>query len=355
MDQEGDGPNGKFFPSSVQTKDGNYIPSDYFLKSQACERCHSDIYKQWQSSMHHFSSFNNQWYRKSIEYMQEVDGVKQTKWCAGCHDPALALQRHDGHAYPAKHSQARSQRRPQLHDVPQHRSGEKHHGPGRFRSRISKTPRTRRQRKSRRPRASRFHGPSESRAASPRLPKTFHARASPRILLRLPQSPSRPAVQQLPLAARLQRIRQLASQRRLRPGSPRFLLPGNFDDVRRLPHAARPLQRRRQSRRLRPLSPLSRRQHRSAHRQRRLRATRSQPQFPARQTTQRGYFRHLSGFQKRILPNKFPTIRNRNSPPPSPSAKNPISPLRTAPPAKRVPSPPLSAAWTPPSAAAMTS
>jgi len=34
-------------------------PSDYFLKSQACERCHSDIYKQWQSSMHHFSSFNN--------------------------------------------------------------------------------------------------------------------------------------------------------------------------------------------------------------------------------------------------------------------------------------------------------
>jgi len=89
MDQEGDGPTGKFFPSSVQTKDGNYIPSDYFLKSQACERCHSDIYKQWQSSMHHFSSFNNQWYRKSIEYMQEVDGVKQTKWCAGCHDPAL--------------------------------------------------------------------------------------------------------------------------------------------------------------------------------------------------------------------------------------------------------------------------
>jgi len=89
MDQEGDGPNGKFFPSSVQTKDGNYIPSDYFLKSQACERCHSDIYKQWNSSMHHFSSFNNQWYRKSIEYMQEVDGVKPSKWCAGCHDPAL--------------------------------------------------------------------------------------------------------------------------------------------------------------------------------------------------------------------------------------------------------------------------
>ena len=89
MDQEGDGPHGKFFPSSAQTTDGKYIPSSYFLQSQACERCHSDIYKQWQSSAHHFSSFNNQWYRKSIEYMQEVEGVKPSKWCAGCHDPAL--------------------------------------------------------------------------------------------------------------------------------------------------------------------------------------------------------------------------------------------------------------------------
>src|ERR1700758_353140 len=89
MDHEGDGSGGKFFPSSVQTKDGNYIPADYFMKSKACERCHADIYKQWESSAHHFSSFNNQWYRRSIEYMQEVAGVRPSKWCAGCHDPAL--------------------------------------------------------------------------------------------------------------------------------------------------------------------------------------------------------------------------------------------------------------------------
>ncbi len=89
MDGEGDGPNGKFFPSSAQTRDGKNIPAKYFMQSQACERCHSDIYKQWNSSAHHFSSFNNQWYRKSIEYMQDVAGVKSSKWCAGCHDPAL--------------------------------------------------------------------------------------------------------------------------------------------------------------------------------------------------------------------------------------------------------------------------
>ncbi len=89
MDSEGDGPSGPFFPSSAQTKHHGQIPSTYFMESQSCERCHSDIYKQWQSSAHHFSSFNNPWYRKSIEYMQDVGGVQPSKWCAGCHDPAL--------------------------------------------------------------------------------------------------------------------------------------------------------------------------------------------------------------------------------------------------------------------------
>jgi tetratricopeptide (TPR) repeat protein len=89
MDREGDGFGGKFFPSSAQTKHDINIPSQYFMKSEACQRCHADIYAQWNSSMHHFSSFNNQWYRKSIEYMQDVAGVRSSKWCAGCHDPAL--------------------------------------------------------------------------------------------------------------------------------------------------------------------------------------------------------------------------------------------------------------------------
>ncbi len=89
MDEEGDGPRGKFFPSSGQTKGGVNIPAKYFMQSDACERCHQDIYKQWYGSMHHNSSFNNQWYRKSIEYMQDVVGVRPSKWCAGCHDPAL--------------------------------------------------------------------------------------------------------------------------------------------------------------------------------------------------------------------------------------------------------------------------
>ena len=89
MDSEGDGAKGQFFPSSSQVYGDRKIPSKFFMESDACERCHQDIFKEWNSSAHHFSSFNNQWYRKSIEYMQDVDGVKPSKWCAGCHDPAL--------------------------------------------------------------------------------------------------------------------------------------------------------------------------------------------------------------------------------------------------------------------------
>ena len=89
MDEEGDGSNGPFFPSSAQTAHGGKIPANFFMESEACQRCHADIYQEWQSSAHHFSSFNNQWYRKSIEYMQDVAGVKPSKWCGGCHDPAV--------------------------------------------------------------------------------------------------------------------------------------------------------------------------------------------------------------------------------------------------------------------------
>jgi Flp pilus assembly protein TadD len=89
MNEEGDGPQGPFFPSSAQVYGHQKIPSKFFMESDSCKRCHEDIYNQWYSSAHHFSSFNNQWYRKSIEYMQDTIGTKPSKWCGGCHDPAV--------------------------------------------------------------------------------------------------------------------------------------------------------------------------------------------------------------------------------------------------------------------------
>ena len=89
MDEESRGPASPFYPSSADTNVKGIIPANFFLTSDMCGRCHQEIYEQWRSSMHHFSSFNNQWYRKSIEYMQDMVGSRPSKWCAGCHDHAL--------------------------------------------------------------------------------------------------------------------------------------------------------------------------------------------------------------------------------------------------------------------------
>jgi tetratricopeptide (TPR) repeat protein len=89
MQEEGAGPKSPFFPSSANTNVNGIIPSNFFMDSEACGACHKDIFEQWKSSMHHFASFNNQFYRKSIEYMQDVVGPQPSKWCAGCHDHAV--------------------------------------------------------------------------------------------------------------------------------------------------------------------------------------------------------------------------------------------------------------------------
>lgn len=89
MEEEGAGPKSPFWPSGSNTNVNRTIPADFFMDSKLCGECHKDIYEQWQSSMHHFASFNNQFYRKSIEYMQDVAGTKGSKWCAGCHDHAV--------------------------------------------------------------------------------------------------------------------------------------------------------------------------------------------------------------------------------------------------------------------------
>ncbi|MGH9667918.1 MAG: tetratricopeptide repeat protein [Bryobacteraceae bacterium] len=89
MAQEGAGPSSRFWPSSAQTNTGGLIPSDFFMESKVCGECHKDIYEQWKSSMHHFASFNNPFYRQTILHMQELSGTHGSRWCSGCHDHAV--------------------------------------------------------------------------------------------------------------------------------------------------------------------------------------------------------------------------------------------------------------------------
>jgi len=126
-----------FFPAAATTTTGDYLPSriitrgdlarpdalrediathgfavDSQIGSETCARCHAGIVEQWSTSAHRFASFNNPFYEATIEDMRRnatdgntevaahiaqfegLDGREgriKSKWCSGCHDPALML------------------------------------------------------------------------------------------------------------------------------------------------------------------------------------------------------------------------------------------------------------------------
>ena len=57
--------------------------------TETCTGCHADVVNEWQSSAHHFASFNNPYYRTAVERIREALGNEASLHCAGCHDPAL--------------------------------------------------------------------------------------------------------------------------------------------------------------------------------------------------------------------------------------------------------------------------
>ncbi|MFK7846540.1 MAG: tetratricopeptide repeat protein [Rhodothermales bacterium] len=75
---------------SVLAHDG-FLDDMDLGRSDSCGEagCHPDVYAQWQESVHKFSSFNNQWYRKSIEVLAERKGNEPAAFCASCHDPQV--------------------------------------------------------------------------------------------------------------------------------------------------------------------------------------------------------------------------------------------------------------------------
>ena len=60
-----------------------------FAANAYCKECHPDSFHAWEKSAHRFSSFNNPFYRQSVELMADRVGRERTKWCSGCHDPVV--------------------------------------------------------------------------------------------------------------------------------------------------------------------------------------------------------------------------------------------------------------------------
>ncbi len=130
-------PESPFFPSAATTSSGGFLEpvtitrnevtsselmerevADYghvrdaLIGAETCDRCHQDIVQQWAASAHRFASFNNPFYEATVNDLRQnssqsnawIDshlaeysnatstaGRVKSKWCGGCHDPALML------------------------------------------------------------------------------------------------------------------------------------------------------------------------------------------------------------------------------------------------------------------------
>ena len=93
-----------FYPSSSETFDQGLLDGRRLAANEYCRSCHPDSFHEWERSAHRFSSFNNPFYRKSVELMADRVGRERTKWCSGCHDPVVLFTGQMGTATQAKFS-----------------------------------------------------------------------------------------------------------------------------------------------------------------------------------------------------------------------------------------------------------
>jgi tetratricopeptide (TPR) repeat protein len=93
-----------FYPASSETFDQGLLDGKKLAANAYCKECHPDSFHQWERSAHRFSSFNNPFYRKSVELMADRVGRERTKWCSGCHDPVVLFTGQMGKATQASFS-----------------------------------------------------------------------------------------------------------------------------------------------------------------------------------------------------------------------------------------------------------
>jgi regulator of sirC expression with transglutaminase-like and TPR domain len=82
-----------FAPSLMAIAAGDHPPTGAQVADyDNCASCHEEIAAQWRISSHSFASFNNPIYRASIDRFRAQDqGFVRSRFCAGCHDPALLV------------------------------------------------------------------------------------------------------------------------------------------------------------------------------------------------------------------------------------------------------------------------
>jgi tetratricopeptide (TPR) repeat protein len=80
-----------FATTLIRTPGGRPLAAEQFMTDDFCAECHADIAADWRMSAHRLSSFNNPFYRFSVEETRKVSmarsgSVVKAQFCAGCHD-----------------------------------------------------------------------------------------------------------------------------------------------------------------------------------------------------------------------------------------------------------------------------
>ena len=82
-------PGSSLAPALTRVAEG--VDAGELADVDACAPCHADAVAQWRTSAHAWASFNNPIYRASIDRFQGELGPERSRFCAGCHDPALLV------------------------------------------------------------------------------------------------------------------------------------------------------------------------------------------------------------------------------------------------------------------------
>lgn len=77
-------------PSQIRLAEG-HANVEVLTGDDVCVDCHRDEVAQHASSVHARSSFDNPWYRATVDRLREDVGFEASRHCAGCHDPVMLV------------------------------------------------------------------------------------------------------------------------------------------------------------------------------------------------------------------------------------------------------------------------
>lgn len=79
-----------FLPSEARLEGADFLAPDALTRSAECGKCHAEIARQWEDSLHRASAVDPN-ARFAIDRSAEDYGVAATRLCEGCHDPGRLL------------------------------------------------------------------------------------------------------------------------------------------------------------------------------------------------------------------------------------------------------------------------